>query len=73
MKQQTSEPKPGAVAWWGQWLAPAGTGDAMSVVSQRSRRAVRGDGFAVTQWADTEWDVTESSAFDALCSNKESQ
>ena len=73
MKQQTSEPKPGAVAWWGHWLAPAGTGDGMSAVVQRGRRAVRGDGFAVTQWADTEWDATQSSQLDALDSNKDSQ
>ena len=59
MKQQTSMPKHGGVAWWGQWLAPAATGGGGTLTAgQRGRRAVRGDGFAVTEWADTEWNDT---------------
>jgi hypothetical protein len=63
MKQQTSMPKHGGVAWWGQWLAPTGTGGGTLTAGQRGRRAVRGDGFALTEWADTEWNDTQSAQF----------
>jgi hypothetical protein len=72
MKQQTSMPKQAGVAWWGQWLAPADMGGGTLTAGQRARRAVRSDGFAVTQWSDTEWDVTQSSQLDALDSGKDS-
>jgi hypothetical protein len=73
MKQQSTMPKHGGVAWWGQWLVPAGAGGGTLTAGQRGRRAVRGDGFAVTEWADTEWDDTQSAQLAEPNSHGDSQ